>query len=873
MKKILIFFTVIIALSLTMCAHIAFGYELAGAVVIEEFLHVEKIGEEFYLNIETEPYENIGVQILYPSKSVEQLKTSALNDVFAYVGQLAADEDGIAKLKFTAASAVGEYTLRLTGPVDKVRINEEPFFAISWPIFDNEYFGEGSNIIDAARIIFNVDSRVGPEIYANDLKKKTDKMPAGKKALYLRGLQGIRDYAENHIWYDGALESVRQNLDEFFAYYKSIGGKINYVYLDYEFYLSVSQFQNDAQIYQAIEADDRYQKELRPLLIERGFVPYSGSKGGELYSLYTPSEPDYSSNRLIWDRVMRNWVSKYWNTYIYQPIAKHYPNVKVSEYEHSEIEGWRNMPAHTGAEIYLGGNEDKVGTHSNFVAYGTGLASVVNNPPYGYNKITYTPTPYHAMQFDIIRLKRILASDKDRKLQIWIAFEDFDASSPPVYFVNTPYYSENVLHAGLLNPDPFLYYGPKVGMPDDLSKEEQEELVRQRTATMEGLLAELNEVAGYPDRYALEKEYTSWNDSFMLSGMYAGGRRIWRITPDLSDGDVTLASFCIDEQTPTFSIKGKTITFPQGKILTVDAQNNTCGYWVETPDGVEPVMSYDDTFAANQTNIVNDGFSLGLLNSSKTISTNINRFKSFGKLPKKQVWETKVSVSGFSSSKTVNLFNYTGVNGRGSALVKLENSKVYAWNNGGYIEIPLQNPLSANTWYNVAVEIDFSSPNGDIYNVSVYTESGNLIGNAEGMVGGNMGSDTLLRNIKFSVSGYGTGESVNFGSVKMRPEGFYFRTELYDRETGIATADIPETKKLTVRFDYNNTFVQGNTEYVFLMAAYDADNSMQEIKILKRESIPVGEEGTFIADFDIESDNVSEVRFFVWDGFERIRPL
>ena len=92
----------------------------------------------------------------------------------------------------------------------------------------------------------------------------------------------------------------------------------------------------------------------------------------------------------------------------------------------------------------------------------------------------------------------------------------------------------------------------------------------------------------------------------MLTGMYAGGRNIWRITPDVTGG-TTLAAFKVKDNDPTFKINGTTVTFPGGKIIKDTAVTlGSTGYWVETAKNVMPVVTRDaDRYAKNPSFVEN----------------------------------------------------------------------------------------------------------------------------------------------------------------------------------------------------------------------------------------------------------------------------
>ena len=67
---------------------------------------------------------------------------------------------------------------------------------------------------------------------------------------------------------------------------------------------------------------------------------------------------------------------------------------------------------------------------------------------------------------------------------------------------------------------------------------------------VDDVMKELTRMVGAADRKPIDVQ-TSWNSSFVLSGMTAGGKNIWRITPDMSTG-VTKESFKVEGEEDFF---------------------------------------------------------------------------------------------------------------------------------------------------------------------------------------------------------------------------------------------------------------------------------------------------------------------------------
>ncbi|MBQ7329371.1 MAG: DUF4366 domain-containing protein [Oscillospiraceae bacterium] len=212
----------------------------------------------------------------------------------------------------------------------------------------------------------------------------------------------------------------------------------------------------------------------------------------------------------------------------------------------------------------------------------------------------------------------------------------------------------------------------------------------------------MTRVAGFSDRKPLVSTM-DWNSQYILSGMYANGRNIWRITPNTNA--ITMGEFLVDKEVPTFYVDGKTVTFPGGKIIedsTISIVGSS-GYWVETAKDVVPVVTteaehyefypsflYDfEEYASGafdyntskpknawgftwsaagdvkgQSNILNiDGNNkLAIIGNSKNwvkeLPTNVTAGDSFAE---DQTWELTVTVpEGLSADAQIDILTYNG---------------------------------------------------------------------------------------------------------------------------------------------------------------------------------------------------------------------
>ena len=108
------------------------------------------------------------------------------------------------------------------------------------------------------------------------------------------------------------------------------------------------------------------------------------------------------------------------------------------------------------------------------------------------------------------------------------------------------------------------------------------------------VLDEVNSLVAHDDRRSLNVDQADFSLPFALSGIYANGKNIWRITPDTAV--VASADFLAGatEGGVDYSSDAAKVHFPQGTLIEVENTTSDIGYWVETPEGVTPVISYAD---------------------------------------------------------------------------------------------------------------------------------------------------------------------------------------------------------------------------------------------------------------------------------------
>ena len=141
----------------------------------------------------------------------------------------------------------------------------------------------------------------------------------------------------------------------------------------------------------------------------------------------------------------------------------------------------------------------------------------------GYNKAVFEETPFNSFMWHVNEAKQVeLAAEGQFSCiltQYLFNHKNENSSS------NNAYFTEVYYHTALLAPN--TYKGYYVTTEVESRGGEPEDAVD----VANDILTELNNLAGYEDRKAIRTP-VDWNSDYILSGMYANGRNLWRITPN-----------------------------------------------------------------------------------------------------------------------------------------------------------------------------------------------------------------------------------------------------------------------------------------------------------------------------------------------------
>ena len=409
----------------------------------------------------------------------------------------------------------------------------------------------------------------GVKVMARTTKTILDAMPEGQRCIDLNLVSRyITEDSENYLWWDTGAARVEKLLDDFFGELKKNGAQLDYVIDDCEIGMSNWVFNHNADRLPKIVADPRYETEIRPLLVEAGFT----------FSDYGETELQYlvdfgkSNAYNIWNGVMSRRVTDYYNKAVTEPIHKHYPDVKNSNYGMSASVGEEKVSYDTaGHKTYQGGETHAGGTHSSPILYSR-ISQIGNKgrAPEGYPYETFQINAYNAMIYAMVHASDAVVSTEGGNFMPWIPLKSWTSSK----YSNSKYYDEVIFHLGLMNPDPFLVFN--VGAAED-------------EVYLNNILKELNTVVGNGKRKTLVTDQYKWDQRYVLTGMELEDKNIWRITPDLYTPGITLENFLMDSKNMIFQIGNQVVDFPEGSaILEVENAMSDYGYWVTTHKGTKP---------------------------------------------------------------------------------------------------------------------------------------------------------------------------------------------------------------------------------------------------------------------------------------------
>ena len=735
--------------------------------------------------------------------------------------------------------------------VNATEAADSPFYAVNFQAItvDSPYLYELISIYTPAitdlssyrvpdyKGIINID------LIAEEMKKDMDARPEGTRYILFDMLRSTVGIADNMLFLDTGIEMTKQWLTSFLAAYKRIGGKLDGILVDleytsiecYDIWLDIYRDTNP-DIYSDIVSDARYATRIRPLLEKYGFKFWPDNSKPEIWGMnidVIDSNSQYEICRTAWDNMVNELLADAINKSTFEPLMQYYPDAVLSDYQRGDFDGW--MKGVTDGGTVRLGNISKAGNASNYNIYSNRVhnsvyTSYANIP--GYNGAIYGSDPFYMTMWDTNLFKTMLAGTDSGNINAWIGgytgyWAYYGGNNPICTSANTPYYTETFFHLAMMDMDPLITYIVQYYEAEGEDMSDPNNTYNKCLNIVNDILAEMTRVAGYADRKPISTPI-NWNGNYVLSGMYAGGRNLWRLTPNTAVK--SLADFKVAGDDPTFSIDGLTITFPGGRIIeTGDVRTaGTCGYWIETAADVTPTItseadryskypSFVENFSGSALNsghwsvstglfgtdpsvqngalsLTGDGFTATTVTNVK-VPQNITAGDSFAK---QQAWEVSFTLpSGLGTSAEIKLLTANGDGG-----FRIKGVTAYYDQNGSYQKMNIPT-FSTGTKYTLKREVDFTKAGQYTSNYYVYDANGNLVGEVK---------NVPMKNISLPVTSIGfsakslSSRVVKIDDYKLYPMGVTTDFEVYDTALGYKQdASQVRTEDTAYRLSWMNT--------------------------------------------------------------------
>ncbi len=794
-------------------------------------------------------------------------------------------------------------------------VETKPFYLVTWDnmptemsnVYQMAYFwvNEGKiNNVESCVWYSEADSYDISEIAAA-LKEDFNSRPDGTRYInFTLAACMFHNLAEDVVFVENAVPKVQQWLDAFLKEYQSIGGKLDGLVLDMEFenlysvYIQSRFSLDNPLVYKEIVENPAYAEKIRPALVERGFKFYESvtDHTPEIYGIHSRAGKGYEACGPIWDAVVRSYM----NDMIDQacaPLFEYYPEAEMNDYTSKNVDPWlKEMADGGGLQGNGGGNYTTAGTSCNENFYSIRPGAFFNNPDYGqipgYNSAVYENKTFNWFLYETNIFKNTYLASDDGEVSFWISHYIYNLKEENSVSL-TPYYAETLLHMGMLNPQTFNGYIIQSEVLNEAADFDLEIDYEFCLLLVNDVMEELTRVVGAADRQPINVT-PSWNEHFVLSGMSVGGKNIYRLTPDTSV--ISLEDFKVEGAADlTFSVNGQTVTFPQGKVIedgSVRAwgedQNvvwdGTCGYWIETPADVAPIITradnYHEEYPAFGENYEN--YEIGTeYNYKNALPATCWEVKKTGgdssatvvadpsnadnkvlalkgnytlknvKMPKNitagdsyaenQGWEVEVTIpSDMAAEAELVLLNGSGDKKKtNDGGFKVVDNKVYYSNNGEYVELAGVT-LDPGSKYRFVRNLDFNVADAYTSDYYVYDAAGKLLGSAAKVP---MGTMTLpVAGVGLSCTGV-TGEAVLLDNYKLYPTKVGYDFELYDVATGMKLTDLetPRAGNTAYRLSWLNATNKEKT-YTVMAAYYEGDKLIGE-KVIKEVKMAANIEG------------------------------
>ncbi|MBX9789236.1 MAG: hypothetical protein K2Y37_10005 [Pirellulales bacterium] len=197
--------------------------------------------------------------------------------------------------------------------------------------------------------------------------------------------------------------------------------------------------------------------------------------------------------------------------------------------------------------------------------------------------------PYNAFVTDVNILRTGIASSSLPQLP-WVSSRDYLTSAAAAGFQfsgnNYTYYTEAILQMAASGVRGLLWWNYALAVSP------------ANSTVISSALQEINSLMGYANRTALVLTGAGYGDGYVLSGVDAGGRRVWRLTPDPTQSVTILSS----TGNVSIQIGSKVVTIPNASIYTTANPASNLGYWIVQTQGTSQLrVSVDQAIGRIET--------------------------------------------------------------------------------------------------------------------------------------------------------------------------------------------------------------------------------------------------------------------------------
>ena len=471
--------------------------------------------------------------------------------------------------------------LLLAGPRPAAVLAEEGFSAFSW----SAPKGDSSHILPFAWLTAKEIEDPGTGVPR--LVETLGGMPPGRRAMLTVDLLQplarhpsdlLRDASGTPVvcidgggrvvpfhspWWEHGAAQVRSTTAEWFRRFKERGGGVDYLVLDYEEDSSYRYLYHrlpdpggpcgiDAYL-EGLQADPRF----------ASLVP--SLQGRDLTEM---PRLDRNDTWLVWRRVAKALAADYIEQAVFEPVREIFPGISFANYGfHAEPPG---APNRFGQHLHRYGSDRPVGTHQSPALYGW----IGSQGPVALEDGTrIAATPFNALRAEVNRL-RSMRRDSPAPVLPWIAYKGFAGS----LLRDNDLYQELVFHVLLGGVEALLYWNPRSTAPP---ASERDDVLLNR------LLGRVDRLCDNRRPVPLTDDPPGWTAPYLLSGVTAGGRRIWRFTPD-PDRGLKPEDYIASMAPLTLIVDGESLSFPLAEVVRPTPALSAAGLWIVERDAGWP---------------------------------------------------------------------------------------------------------------------------------------------------------------------------------------------------------------------------------------------------------------------------------------------